>query len=83
MGATTFDSMSSWNSLEVKPKLGRVLMFQHRFLLHSGEELKAGLKYAMRTDLMLTKAATDVWHVGLSSVFDMQLWKEVTECEDQ
>lgn len=61
MGATTFDSMSSWNSLEVKPKLGRVLpIFQQRFLLHSGEELKAGLKYAMRTDLMFKKAATDV-----------------------
>ncbi len=61
VGATTFDSMSSWNSLEVKPKLGRVLpIFQQRFLLHSGEELKAGLKYAMRTDLMFKKAATDV-----------------------
>ncbi len=58
--ATTFDSMSSWNSLEVKPKLERVLMFQHRFQLNSGEELKAGLKYAMRTDLMFKKAATDV-----------------------
>lgn len=35
------------------PKIGRVLIFEHR-LLHEGEELRVGRKYAMRTDVMYT-----------------------------
>ena len=35
------------------PKTGRVLIFEHR-LLHEGEELRVGRKYAMRTDAMYT-----------------------------
>jgi hypothetical protein len=31
---------------------GRVLIFQHRRLLHSGDDVKAGIKYTMRSDLM-------------------------------
>jgi hypothetical protein len=38
--------------LDVHPKAGRVLLFQHKGLLHSGDYVTAGTKYTMRTDLM-------------------------------
>jgi prolyl 4-hydroxylase len=44
-GETKFDS------LDVKPKAGMALLFDHR-LLHEGAEVLAGKKYVMRTDVM-------------------------------
>lgn len=41
--------------IDVVPKCGRVLMFQHRNLLHSGDDVVSGTKLTMRTDLMFTK----------------------------
>ena len=41
--------------LDVNPKAGSVLVFQHKFLWHEGSELKRGLKYTVRTDAMYTK----------------------------
>jgi hypothetical protein len=38
--------------LDVDPKVGRMLLFQHKGLLHSGDYVTAGVKYTMRTDLM-------------------------------
>lgn len=53
-GATTFHSCSYNDDLklDVEPKTGRVLIFQHRNLLHSGADVTAGIKLTMRTDLM-------------------------------
>ena len=34
------------------PEAGRVLIFQHRDLVHSGDDVLNGVKYTMRTDLM-------------------------------
>lgn len=59
-GATSF--FSPWNraqsevvkEVKVKPKIGRVLIFQQADLLHSGEEVIEGLKLTMRTDIMYT-----------------------------
>jgi len=51
-GATTFHSKNMKRSLNVDPKMGRVLIFQHAYLLHSGQEVQRGVKYTMRTDLM-------------------------------
>lgn len=47
-----FHSCDETRQLEVHPKAGRVLIFQHRGLHHSGEKVLAGTKYMMRTDLM-------------------------------
>lgn len=41
--------------LDVAPKMGRVLIFQQRGLLHSGDDVKAGTKLTMRTELMYQK----------------------------
>ena len=38
--------------MDVDPKAGRVLIFQHRKLYHSGDDVVAGIKYTMRTDIM-------------------------------
>jgi hypothetical protein len=38
--------------MDVDPKAGRVLIFQHRNLYHSGDDVLAGVKYTMRTDIM-------------------------------
>ncbi|MCJ1236202.1 hypothetical protein MMC14_004180 [Varicellaria rhodocarpa] len=54
-GSTTFHSNNMAREVNVKPKLGRVLIFQHRGLLHSGEEVDAGIKMTLRTDLMYKK----------------------------
>ena len=37
---------------DVLPKAGRILLFQHRGLCHSGDDVISGVKYTMRTDLM-------------------------------
>ena len=51
-GATTFHSSDMQRRLDVDPKAGRVLIFQHRGLLHSGDEVLDGVKYTLRTDLL-------------------------------
>lgn len=45
--------------IDVDPKAGRVLIFQHKGLLHSGAEVLAGIKYTMRTDLMFELESHD------------------------
>jgi hypothetical protein len=40
------------HKLDIVPKVGRVLIFQQRGLLHSGEEVVQGVKFTMRADLM-------------------------------
>ena len=55
-GATRFHAMDgSKRHLDVEPKTGRVLLFQHEGLLHSGANVTRGVKYSMRTDLMYVK----------------------------
>ncbi len=51
-GATTFFAHNMIRRLDVQPKTGRILIFQHRDLIHSGEDVVQGVKYTMRTDLM-------------------------------
>ncbi|KAI4097217.1 MAG: hypothetical protein LQ344_000627 [Seirophora lacunosa] len=60
-GATRFHSMD-WDEekfLDVEPRVGRVLIFQHRNLLHSGDDVVKGTKYTLRTDLMYKKAVEE------------------------
>ncbi|KAJ3054912.1 hypothetical protein HK097_000377 [Rhizophlyctis rosea] len=56
-GATRFWGVGlnhrSW--MDVEPRVGRVLLFQHRGLVHSGEEVRGGVKVSVRTDLMYRK----------------------------
>ncbi|KAI2466429.1 hypothetical protein F4781DRAFT_353329 [Annulohypoxylon bovei var. microspora] len=51
-GATSFLSPNQERRVDVDPKAGRILIFQHRRLYHSGDDVKAGTKYTMRTDIM-------------------------------
>jgi hypothetical protein len=51
-GATSFLSRDQTRKLDVNPKAGRVLIFQHSRLFHSGDDVKAGIKYTVRTDIM-------------------------------
>ena len=51
-GATSFLSRDEKRKMDVDPKAGRVLIFQHRNLYHSGDDVLQGLKYTMRTDIM-------------------------------
>ncbi|KAF1851558.1 oxidoreductase domain-containing protein [Cucurbitaria berberidis CBS 394.84] len=53
-GATTFFNPSMTKRIDVVPKSGRVLLFQHRGLLHSGDDVISGMKLTMRTDIMYT-----------------------------
>ena len=45
--------------LDVEPKIGRVLLFQHAFLLHSGDDVRKGTKLTLRTDIMFAKEEKD------------------------
>ncbi|KAK0661367.1 hypothetical protein DIS24_g2582 [Lasiodiplodia hormozganensis] len=68
-GATTFhgpddfftlsfgdpDSEMRKRKVDVVPKVGRILLFQHRNIVHSGDDVVRGVKYTMRTDVMFTK----------------------------
>ncbi|KAH0369929.1 hypothetical protein KCU65_g2961, partial [Aureobasidium melanogenum] len=51
-GATTFHSHNMKRRYDVLPKTGRVLMFQHRGLWHSGDDVIQGVKYPVRSDVM-------------------------------
>jgi len=51
-GATSFLSRDEQRKVDVDPKAGRVLIFQHRGLYHEGAEVFQGIKYTMRTDIM-------------------------------
>lgn len=51
-GATTFFDGSMTHRIDVMPKVGRVLLFQHRSLIHSGDDVVSGTKYTLRTDIM-------------------------------
>ena len=42
--------------MDVVPKVGRVLIFHQKGLLHSGAVVTRGIKYSMRTDVMYKKA---------------------------
>lgn len=51
-GATTFFGQDMRRRLDVAPKMGSILIFQQRFLLHAGDDLVSGTKLTMRTELM-------------------------------
>lgn len=51
-GATRFWGQNMKDFLDVEAKIGRVLVFQHRNLLHSGEPVTAGIKKTLRTDII-------------------------------
>ncbi|KAJ5096208.1 Prolyl 4-hydroxylase alpha subunit [Penicillium alfredii] len=54
-GATSFtDKLSTANAVRVFPQTGRVLIFQQRNVLHSGDDVFRGVKYTMRTDMLYT-----------------------------
>ncbi|KAF5021521.1 hypothetical protein F66182_6431 [Fusarium sp. NRRL 66182] len=51
-GATSFLDREGEARLDVNPKVGSVLIFQHEGLLHEGAKVHRGIKYAMRTDIL-------------------------------
>ncbi len=51
-GATAFLSKNHKQKLNVDPKAGSVLIFQHKKLLHEGSTVEAGTKLAVRMDLL-------------------------------
>jgi len=57
-GATRFWGEENCADVEARP--GRVLVFQHDDLLHSGEEVTAGVKCAMRSDILYEKVGAPV-----------------------
>ena len=51
-GATSLFSDDEKRKYDVDCKAGRVFIFQHRNVLHSGDDVLAGVKYTMRTDIV-------------------------------
>lgn len=50
--------MDGDTKLDIDPKAGRVLIFQHSFLLYRGAVVTAGTKYTLRTDIMYNMRET-------------------------
>ncbi|KAH3838628.1 uncharacterized protein LOC127880202 [Dreissena polymorpha] len=57
-GSTTFMSYSCENKVELVPKTGSVLVFQHD-IMHEGSRLEEGRKYTIRTDVMYSAKQTE------------------------
>ncbi|KAK0636164.1 hypothetical protein B0T17DRAFT_587418 [Bombardia bombarda] len=55
-GATSFFSSDEKRKMDVNCKAGRVLIFQHRRVKHSGDDVVKGTKYSMRTDVLYEMA---------------------------
>ncbi|KAK3392084.1 hypothetical protein B0T20DRAFT_362531 [Sordaria brevicollis] len=51
-GATAMLSGDEKRKYDVECKVGRVLIFQHRRVLHAGADVLRGVKYSVRTDVM-------------------------------
>ena len=51
-GATAFLERRGEKRVEVNPKIGSVLIFQHKGLFHEGAKVDKGTKYTMRTDIL-------------------------------
>lgn len=51
-GATRFWGQNMKDFVDVEARVGRVLVFQHRNLLHSGEPISAGIKRTLRSDII-------------------------------
>lgn len=51
-GATPFLSHDHTRRVDVHPRAGRVLLFQHKGLYHSGDDVVEGTKYTMRSDIL-------------------------------
>lgn len=51
-GATTLFSSDEKRRYDVECKAGRVLVFQHSAVLHSGDEVKQGVKFSVRSDVL-------------------------------
>ncbi|KAF5540377.1 oxidoreductase containing protein [Fusarium phyllophilum] len=51
-GATSFLDRKGEKRVDVNPKTGSVLIFQHRGLFHEGATVQRGIKYTMRTDIL-------------------------------
>ncbi|RPA80586.1 hypothetical protein BJ508DRAFT_415262 [Ascobolus immersus RN42] len=56
-GSTAFVSAREGveGRIDVEPKEGRVLLFQHAGLVHEGSDVVKGVKYTIRTDVMYEK----------------------------
>lgn len=51
-GATRFLSRDRKRAYDVDPRAGTALLFQHDGLLHEGARVEAGVKYAVRMDIL-------------------------------
>ncbi|KAK7431921.1 hypothetical protein QQZ08_001540 [Neonectria magnoliae] len=51
-GATSFLNRKQDKRVDVNPKMGSVLIFQHSRLFHEGAQVIEGTKYTMRTDIL-------------------------------
>ncbi|KAF7548211.1 hypothetical protein G7Z17_g7209 [Cylindrodendrum hubeiense] len=51
-GATSFLARVGERRVDVSPKMGSVLIFQHKGLYHEGDTVTKGTKYTMRTDIL-------------------------------
>ncbi|KAI8174478.1 hypothetical protein K4K51_008774 [Colletotrichum sp. SAR 10_75] len=59
-GATSFLSNDERRKVDVDPKAGRVLIFQHNRLYHSGDDVIQGTKYTLRTDILYKLVKTEI-----------------------
>ncbi|KAK0739945.1 hypothetical protein B0T21DRAFT_284723 [Apiosordaria backusii] len=65
-GATTLFSSDEKRRYDVECKAGRVLIFQHSAVLHSGDEVKKGVKFTVRSDVLYEQVMGEDEYEGKS-----------------
>eukprot|EP01080_Neovahlkampfia_damariscottae_P007120 gene7120-11283_t len=66
------NGIKKYKSHIIKPEIGKGLIFNHQFL-HSGDPMKKGVKYILRTDIIFQKS------VSFQSNFHSTLYKKCLE----
>lgn len=73
-----FTKRDSPQYTDVVPKTGSVFLFEHR-MMHSGEPVTEGRKYAVRTDIMFTRRRAPPANDGTTNNKDPEDYGPVTE----
>lgn len=70
-GATSFLSPDRATRVDVNPRAGSALVFQHDRLLHEGAAVEAGVKYTMRGDILYEEEKKEG---GKDSTYSLKGW---------
>ncbi|KEY72832.1 hypothetical protein S7711_04418 [Stachybotrys chartarum IBT 7711] len=84
-GATSFLSRDRKRRIDVNPKAGSVLIFQHKRLLHEGATVQKGEKFTARMDILYewVEQRGNTNQILPATISKTSLWKEQEDGPDE